>query len=309
MPRLDTQEIYRTVLESLQTGVYVLDLEGKILLWNQGAARITGYMQHEVLGRFCRDNILAQCDHIGCVTCAGQCPFGRVLQDGHAREYRIQLRHRRGHPISVLMRVVPIRDPGGSVIGIAHSFDEQRFAMDRDRNQYNLASSGCLDETDVPNREYLQFRLREDLSAFTEYHLPFGIIFVEVDGLARFRTVYGHEAGGAILRVVAQTIRNGLRPADFLGRWSEEQFLAVLPNCGWSGVQRAGDRIRKLAGYAKLQWWGDQLSVTTSIGYASAQTGDSMDSLVQRAQQTMAKTSGTDANGHTTGHGVQSNKS
>ena len=286
MLRFDDQDLYRSVLENLQTGVYLLDREGKIVFWNQGAERTTGYMSHEVLGRNCSENILAKCDLNGCATCGGRCPFRRTLTDGHARECRLQLRHKQGHLISVLMRIAAIRDANRVIQGIVQSFDERRLEMDRDRYQYNLAPYGCLDETEVPNKNYLLFRLREDLSAFMEYHLPFGIIFIRVEGLSKFRSIYGHEAGASILRVVAQTIRNALRPADFLGRWSEDEFLAILANCAGTGVQHAGERIRKLAGYAKLQWWGDQLSVTTSVGYGSAQPGDSIELLIARAQTT-----------------------
>jgi len=238
-----------------------------------------------VMGRPCRDSIFALCNHEGCLTCGGKCPFTSTLQDGHPREIRIQLRHKQGHSGPVLMRIAPVFDGNGSIIGAAQSFDEQRFTSESERNQYSLAAHGCLDETtEVPNHGYLQFQLREGLAAFEEYHLPFGVVCIQVDRLKQFCATYGHHAGDAVLRVMAQTIRNGLRPSDFLGRWAEDQFLAILPNCGQEGVQLACERVCKLATYAKLQWWGDQLSITTSIGCASLQVGDSMDSLVRRAQ-------------------------
>src|SRR2546426_9517321 len=43
MPELQDPDIFRTILESLQTGVYVVGREGRILFWNQGAEKITGY--------------------------------------------------------------------------------------------------------------------------------------------------------------------------------------------------------------------------------------------------------------------------
>ncbi len=289
MPNVEEYEIYRTVLENLETGVYVLDRHGKILLWNRGAARITGYLQHEVLGRPCQDNVLAQCDREGCVACRGTCPFSRALQDGRPGECRVQLRHKQGHPLSVAMRIAPVRDAHGAIIGLAQSFDEHNISSIGERNQYNLATHGALDEaTEIPNHRYLQFQLRENLAGFQEYHVPFGIMLVQLRRLTEFRSVYGHHAGDAILRVVAQTVRTSLRPGDILGRWSEEQFLAVLPNCGLTGAHMAASRIAKLVNYAKLQWWGDQLSVTTGIAHAAIQSGDSVDSLVQRAENRLA---------------------
>ena len=129
----------------------------------------------------------------------------------------------------------------------------------------------------------------------TPRHVPFGIMLVQLQQLTEFRSVYGHHAGDAILRVVAQTIQSSLRPGDILGRWSEEQFLAVLPNCGLTGAHLAATRIAKLANYAKLQWWGDLLSVTTAIAHAAVQSGDSLDSLVQRAEQLLAHGPGSGA--------------
>ena len=42
---------------------------------------------------------------------------------------------------------------------------------------------------------------------------------------------------------------------------------------------------------AGLEWWGDKLSVTTSVGYESAQTGDTIESLVNRAQASLQQSS------------------
>jgi len=268
----------------------VVDRNGKILFWNQGAERITGYKPHEVVGRSCRENTLAHCDDHGCVACGAACPFSRTMHDCRPREARMQLRHKRGHPVHVLMRIAPIRDHHGSVIGLAENFDEQRFSSDRDRNLHHLAAHGCMDEIiGVPNREFTQFHLSENLASFTRYQLPFGIMCIQVDQLGHFRAAYGQPAGDAVLRVVAQTMRNSLRPSDFLGRWSKDQFLAILINCGSAGVERTGERMRKIVSCAGLHWWGDELSVTTSVGQAIAQTGDTLDSLLHRVEVSLKR--------------------
>jgi diguanylate cyclase (GGDEF)-like protein/PAS domain S-box-containing protein len=289
MPDLRDPEIFRTVLDSLQTGVSVADRTGKIMLWNQGAERLTGYKRHEVLGRSCRDNVLAHCNDQGCVACGATCPFTRTLHEGRPQEANMQLRHKAGHPVHVFMRIAPIRDPHGSIIGLAESFDEQAFTPDRDRHHHILAEHGCTDEiTGIPNREFTRFHLDENFASFARYSLPFSIMCIQVDRLDHFRAAYGRPAGDAILRLVAQTMRNSLRPTDFLGRWTEDQFLAILTNCD-SGVEKAGERIREVIGYAGLQWWGDQLTVTTSAGYGTAQYGDTVDSLLQRTQDALKK--------------------
>ena len=254
MPDLQDPEIFRMVLDSLQTGVYVADRQGKILFWNQGAERLTGHKRHEVVGHTCRDNILANCNDQGCMACGATCPSARTLHEGKPHEAKMQLQHKEGHPVHVLMRIAPIRDARGSIIGIAESFDEQKFASDR-------------------------------------YHLPFGILAIQVERLDDFRATYGKQASAAILRVVAQTMRSALRPSDFVGRWTDDQFVAILINCPDTGVRHTWERIRKMVTCAGLQWWGDKLSVTTAVAYGIAQTGDTIDSLLNRAQASLQQSS------------------
>jgi len=290
MSELQDPEIFQTVLDSLPTGVYVVDRNGKIFFWNQGAERITGFMRHEVVGRSCRESILVHCNGQGCVDCGATCSFSLTLHEGKAREARMRLRHKEGHPIPVLMRTVPIRDRHGIIVGAAESFEEQRLASDRDRRQRNLTYD-CADETTgMPNHEFTQFHLRENLTSFEQYHLPFGIMRIRVDRLKEFRAAYGRQAGDAILRVVAQTMRDSLRPSDFLGRWEEDEFLVILANCGTQGVEKAADRIRSVVNCAGLRWWGDELTVSTRVGHSIAQGGDTIDSLLSRAQGSLQQT-------------------
>lgn len=290
MPDLQDPELFRTVLDSLQTGVSVADRNGKILFWNQGAERLTGHKRHEVVGRSCRDNILVQCNDQGCVACGATCPISRTLHEGKPHEAKMQLRHKQGHPVHVLMRIAPIRDPHNSVVGVVCSFDEQKFAAEKESQ--TLAAHGCMDDiTGVPNHEFTEFNVNKNFASFARYQLPFGIIVIQIDRLNHFRASYGRPAGDAILRVVGQTMKNAFRPSDFLGRWAEDQFLAILVNCAHPGVQQTWERIRKMVTCAGLRWWSDELLVTTTVGYAAAQPGDTIESFLTRAQISLQQSS------------------
>ena len=277
-------EIFRTVLDSLQAGVCLTNCERKILFWNEGAQRITGYQRHEVVGKSLHQNILPHCDGNACSSCAIACPTTRAAHEGKPIEARVEIRHNDGHHLPIRVWFVPIRNQHGSIVAIAHSFDRQIHAPDQ-RRQQNLAMHGCLDMlTGIPNHEFTEFHLRENLESFTKYQLPFGIMLVQVDELDHLQSAYGREAVDAIMRVFAHTIKDGLRPNDFLGRWSHEHFLAILMNSSSGGVTAAAGRINKLVAHAGMQWWGDELIVRASLGHATVQAGDDIQSLLERAQ-------------------------
>jgi diguanylate cyclase (GGDEF)-like protein/PAS domain S-box-containing protein len=288
MPEFQEPDILRMVLENLHTAVCFVDREYRIRFWNEGAERVTGYQRHDVVGHSCRETVLPHCDGKACACCGATCPLARAMLNGKRVEARVELKHREGHRLPIHVWINPIRNAKGTLIGVAQSFHRQVQGSDQNRRQHNLAMYGCLDDvTGVPNQDFTQFHLRENLASFNQYQLPFGIMLVQVDALDHFLASYGKEAADAILRVTAQTLKNSLRPSDFLGRWNNNRFLVILPNALPTGVSSATERIRRLISCAGLQWWGDELMVTTSVGQAAVQGGDSVESLLERAQRSL----------------------
>jgi len=288
MAELQNPEIFQTVLDNLLIGVCVVGRNGRILFWNQTAEHLTGYMQHELIGRGCHDKVVIHCSGQNCCDGGEACPFTQTLHDGRPIRKRMQLRHKQGHAVPVFMHLVPIRDPHGSVIAVAASFDSHIARAQGDRDQRSPVPPGCVDEASgVASQGFTHFHLRERLAGFAEYHVPFSLIYVRVNRLEEFRTAYGNLASDAILHAVAQTLRYIVRPSDLLGRWSQNEFLVVLSNCGTMGAEKAFERIHRMSAGVSIRWWGDQLSLTTSMGYASVETGDTVDSMVARAQREM----------------------
>ncbi len=284
MAGLHDPEIFQHVLNTLHTGVYLVDRELKIVFWNQGAERITGYMRHEVVGRLCREDLLAYCDDAGTVLEGATWPLVGALQEGRPREGHVYLRHKSGHRLPVRIFTSPIRSRDGSVVGAAESFDEVSSVLAPDRHLSHLASYGCLDvATGLPNHGFTQSRLRESLSCHVEHRLPFGVLRIEVRQLRHLRETRGREAVEAILHVVAQTMKH-LLPDAFLGRWQEGQFLAIVSDCNRNDLERAAHDIERIVGCSAIQWWGDSLSVEVSVGRGLVESGDTIESLLERVQ-------------------------
>lgn len=283
MPNLNNPRVFETAVDSLDVGVYLVDRHRKIVYWNRGAERISGYLRQDVTGRFCRDDILVHSDENEAVLCGTDCPLAGCMGDGQVREVTVYLRHRAGHRVPVRVRAVPLRDEAGNICGAVEIFEEQRVIPKSERRQNVLGKHGCLDEaTELPNRELMASYLRRQLDLFSAHGLPFSVLIIQPDRLQLFQAAHGHEAVRSILRVFAHTMKEVLRATDFLGRWEGDQFLAILPLCAENSVEKIGQRLKATVSGSGIHWWGDRLSVAVGVAATSATAGDTVDSILSR---------------------------
>ena len=285
MPAFQDPEIYRDILDGLQIGVSVLDLEKKIVFWSDGAEQITGYSRMDVLGHSCMESILLHCNQISCEMCSGNCPMAAALHGARPVESAGFIHHKSGHRTAVHTWAIPLRDKHGSLIGVIQTF-ENEFSLNRpnphDRSMQEL---GWLDHTTgLPNYAVMRSHLRETLGCFAELQIPFGIVCVEVQEFRRFRARYGQEAATSMMQVLARTLRNTVWPTDFVGHWTEGRFLVILSGCNQTALQAMSERVLRLLAGASIHWWGEELSVAISIGRTTAVAGDTLESILQRAQ-------------------------
>jgi diguanylate cyclase (GGDEF)-like protein/PAS domain S-box-containing protein len=284
MPELRDPEIFRNLLDTLSTGFCLLGRGNDIVLWNKAAEAMTGYQRHEAVGNLRSKNILIQCNDVECLHCGAACPFTESRHEGKPVEMQAYIHHKEGHVIPVHLRVTPIRNQHGSVVATGVTFDEDRSASQVDVAIHSLATHGCLDlTTGVPNHAFTQSHLRENLAFFEEYRLPFGILRIRAENLDAVKATHGREAVDVMLHMLAQTAKHTLRPDGFLGRWTEDHFLAIVTNCEIPDLQRAAQNVKKMADCSGIQWWDDKLSVTVSVGNTMVQPGDTMDILLERA--------------------------
>jgi len=277
-------EIYRSVLESLPTGVYLVDLNRRILLWNDGAERITGYLRQEVVGRCCADNLLMHCDERKNVLCGGGCPLVETMHDGRPREADVFLLHRDGQRIPVRVRAVPLRNSADAIIGAVEWFDARAIFP---AAEAPVAEAFLDDVTELPDRSVALDRIHAAVEEFEESHIPFGVLDIAVDRLDRLLERDGRRAVDAVLYATAQTLRANVGPADLVCRWSENRLVAILRNCAAPALGNAAGKLRRLAAMEAVPWWGDRLSVTVSIGATLVRAGDTPSSLMERAGQAL----------------------
>ena len=82
MLNLNKPRVFETALDSLDVRVYLVDCHRKIVYWNRGAERISGYLRPDVTGRFCRDDILVHSE----ATALGSCRRAARMQLGGCKK-------------------------------------------------------------------------------------------------------------------------------------------------------------------------------------------------------------------------------
>ena len=112
--------------------------------------------------------------------------------------------------------------------------------------------------------------LQRELSRSSRPGTPVGVLIVDIDHFKQLNDTFGHLAGDAALREVAQRMVAVLRPHDALGRYGGDEFLAVLSNCGRDEARDASERLRRAVAATPLMIPAGETSLTVSIGGVAA---------------------------------------
>jgi GGDEF domain-containing protein len=218
-----------------------------------------------------------------------------VLADGKPREHDLFLRHRQGHRIPVHVRSRAIFDAAGAIIGAMEVFESRTVTARTARRA--LVNTGCLDPVaEVNNRAYGEFRLRHALEALRTFGISFGWLAVKLHGIERLEPRYGNRLVDAAMKMTARTLDWNLGPQDSATRWDRTEFRIEVHSCWGVELSALIGKLAALVRTLKLDWWGDPVRITASIAGATAEAGDSVESIEARAAEILLKsrTAGSD---------------
>jgi len=282
------------LLDNLLDGLYFVDKERKIIYWNKSAEIITGFTASEVVGSHCFDNILKHVDYSGNALCFSGCPLQQTLKDEKIRTTEAFLHHKSGHRVPVTIKTIPLYEDN-ILVGSVEIFkeilkvDEMEFELER------LKSLALIDQlTNLPNRRYIESKMEHKLEEYKTLDLLFGVAFLDIDFFKNVNDTFGHDVGDEVLKMVAKTYSNSVRSSDYVGRWGGEEFIVIFSNCNEDKLKKLSERIRMLVEKSCVKINGDSIKVTISIGATLVKQGDTMDSIVGRADKLMyaSKTNG-----------------
>lgn len=149
-------------------------------------------------------------------------------------------------------------------------------------------SSLTLDPmTKVGNRKAFMDEMESLIEAGREKKLSMVLMVIDVDNFKLINEEYGHTAGDKILYFLAQTTKSMLRSTDRIYRYGGEEFAIVLNRCDESKAYEIADKIRAKIENSNLLYMGKRVYVTISAGVTIHHKGDTLDTLIGRADKAL----------------------
>lgn len=150
--------------------------------------------------------------------------------------------------------------------------------------------------TELPNREAYERRLGIELERSRRYERKFCLVVADVDHFKMINDRYGHLAGDKVLKVLAKTIRQRIRRADFIARYGGEEFVIVLPETDAEQALKVMSDICSQIRGCPFHFKSEPLKITVSFGIAEVSASDDAETLFARADKAMyqAKDQGRD---------------
>ncbi|HPO16503.1 MAG TPA: diguanylate cyclase [Candidatus Hydrogenedentes bacterium] len=282
------EALFKTLIDNLSEGVYFVDPQRSVRYWNKGAEQISGYSQEEVVGHCCADNILMHVDQTGAALCNKGCPLAATLKDGQLRHADVFLHHKEGHRVPVHVTAAPIYDSEGAISGALETFHDNTPLMAALEEVDELKRSAFIcPVTNVGNRIFAENTLTHRLKERMSSDAPLAVLMMSVDRFKELNDLYGRHVGDIILKMVAKSVANGMRPFDFLGRWGGIEFIAIMPKVRAFELENMAERLRFLVEHSSRAISENRITVTVSVGGILCRSWETIASVIERSGQHM----------------------
>ncbi|GHU37130.1 diguanylate cyclase [Betaproteobacteria bacterium] len=273
-------------------GIYFVDRKRNITYWNPAAEQISGWQADDVVGKNCKDDILVH-SLGGHKLCREHCPLLAAIKQGENLEpatFSVHLRHKDGYRVPVRVRCIPVLDEDEKVVGAAEIF-EYAYVKEEVQREINkmgrVAYSDAL--TNIPNRLHMENALNDWLCAYYDDKPHLAVVMADIDFFKNVNDEYGHNTGDLVLKNVAAILQQNLRTLDIVGRWGGEEFLILLQNIKPEQLGKRLESLRTCIENSQVEDGGKTVKVTMSFGCTIPRDGDTVLSLVERADALLYK--------------------
>ena len=153
-------------------------------------------------------------------------------------------------------------------------------------NEMRIKGIVYLDDlTQIYNRKKLNETLHDALNVIKRYpDETTAFILFDIDDFKAVNDIHGHLIGDAVLKELSVIVSASLRDVDTFARWGGEEFAVLVPKTSLAGAIKVTEKIRTIVGTHTFKGVGH---ITCSFGVTELKQVDTIDSLIQRADQAL----------------------
>ncbi|KKN67449.1 hypothetical protein LCGC14_0461220 [marine sediment metagenome] len=282
------------MLESVEVGLVVLDLEFRVQAWNSFMENHSGITSSKIRNRVLFELfpdipqawLTRKVDAVALLDT-------RAFTSWEQRPYLFQFRNTR--PITGTedymyqnLTISPLSGSTGQVEKVCLMvYDVTDVATGKralERANEQLAKLSMTDRlTGLLNRGTWENLVDAEFERYRRYSQATSLVMFDIDFFKKVNDSHGHLAGDEVIKHTAATAKSNLRQSDSIGRYGGEEFGVVLPETDAEGARIICERIRESIENSLVQTAIAPISYTVSIGIA--QLNDTAKSYMQWMQQ------------------------
>lgn len=273
-------------IDSAHDAIFWVDADGQISFVNRAGCELLGYPHEALIGRslaFIAPAFLKD----------GWTVVWKQIRSDLRLMHSCWLQPAKGAliPVEITTSLVNF---DGSDYGclFCREYSNRRLQdVEEDQRRFDLENQIRMDDlTEIPNRRGLDERLDYEWRRRSRTHAPLAVLMIDIDHFKTYNDFYGHLAGDAVLKEVAQRIAHTVsRAGDFVGRYGGEEFLAILPGLTESEAIKVAEKIRLTLDHAadERDATGMPRCAQVSIGVASTESAGHSPFTLEDSWQTL----------------------
>ena len=277
---IEFQKLAASVFENTQDGLVITDKDRRISFVNSAFTKITGYTKEETLKRnihrFFPDTRGEEIDIS---------KMSVSLTEKGSWQGELWSRRKNGERYPLKITISVIKDAENKLTNYAGIFFDISENKKNESRLQHLATHDGL--TDLPNREMFYKCVSAAISESKEKGSILAILFLDLDGFKEVNDQYGHHAGDALLKLIAQRLNNHTRENDTIARFGGDEFAILLSNITYEKeAETAAENILTVIS-APFNLSGFSIRITASIGISIYTEDTEIDMLLIEADKAM----------------------
>lgn len=198
--------------------------------------------------------------------------------------------HKKSHQISLNdFRNFDESDPAFLQMLLSQVMELEVKVVDQENMIKSLEKDVMTDAlTGLANRRMFEGELQKSLAFVKRYKRRSALLFVDIDSFKSINDQFGHLAGDHALKLIADILKQNVRPTDFVARLGGDEFVVILNevDSGYDVTHRAKN-LETIVARTPLIFDHNTIQLTASIGTKAFTSNDTVETVLEGADTSM----------------------